>query len=149
MDHVGLLVHPGPAAVLVDSHSPERDDLTVRIRVELRELDQLLLRNTRKLADVFCGVGLQVLLELLEGDGPVRTRLAPHLLPLLEWMIVGKAVADVGWPRRERAVLVNEVPVDPIVLDHVASDKVHDREIRLGREDDFQIRQVAGAVREG
>jgi hypothetical protein len=43
-------------------------------------------------------------------------------------------------------VLVDEVPVDGVLLDHGAGDEVHDREVGLGLEDHLQVGEVAAAI---
>ena len=149
VDHVDLLVHPGTAAVLVESHRPVRHDLPLRIRVELRQRDQLLFGDTRQLADVLRRIGGQVLLELLEGDRPVGAGLVAHRLTLLEGVVGGQAVADIGRPRGKCAVFVYELLVHSPVFDHVARDEVLDCEIGLWLEDHLEVGDVAGAIAVG
>jgi hypothetical protein len=146
VEHVDLLVDPRTSRVLVESHRPEGEHLALGVRVELGELVELLLRDARELAHVLGRVGSQLLLELLEGDGPVGAGLPSHRLSLLAGMVVRQAVTDVDGPRGEDAVLVDEIPVDRVLLDHGASNEVHDREVRLGLEDHLEVGEVAAAV---
>ena len=66
--HVGLLVDPGAADVLVEAHGPERDDLAVRVDVVVGELLELLLEGVERLV----GVALGQLGDEVEGVGLER-----------------------------------------------------------------------------
>ena len=79
VDHVGLLVHPRAARVLVEAHGPERDGLAPRVRVLVGERAELGLVGVERLVAVAAGqlrdevegVGLDRLPEVLERDEPV------------------------------------------------------------------------------
>ncbi len=64
-------------------------------------------------------------------------------------MLGAQTVADVGSAALEVDVLVNEVPVDPVMLDNIAGDVVKDGQIGLGREHDRQVGQIEAAVLKG
>ena len=84
---VVLLVHPGSPRVLVESHSPEGDNLSTLLYVKVCESLELLLELFQRLVGVSLGdprhvvkgVRLQRLLELLKGYYPVLARLLPVL----------------------------------------------------------------------
>ncbi len=79
VDHVGLLVDPGAAGVLVEAHGPERHHLAIRIGVVIGEqlqlglevLDVLVGVALGELGDEVEGVGLEAPFEFVEGDQPV------------------------------------------------------------------------------
>ena len=68
---------------------------------------------------------------------------------LLQWVLGAQTVADVGIATLEVDVLIDEVPVDLVMLDGVAGDVVKDGKVGLGREHDRQIGQIEAAVLKG
>src|SRR5690554_5073960 len=67
----------------------------------------------------------------------------------LQTVLGTQAVADIDIALHETHMLVDEIPVHPVILDNVALDIVEDRQVRLGGEDDWLIGKLEGAMFKG
>ena len=149
MNHVGLGIDPCPTGVLVESHGPETDDLAVRVGVEFGEFFQLLDRDPGEFRDILEAVGFEVFAESFKVDDLASACLLPVFCRFFQGMACTQPVADVGRSVLENRVLVDEIPVDFVVVHQVFCDCIPDCQVGLRLEDQFVISQVRTTVRPG
>ncbi len=138
-------VDPDTTRVLVEAHGPVRNDLFVRIGIQLGQALQLFCRNLGKLGHILERVGLKLFLVLVEID-LAQLALVRVLRRFLAWIFRTQTIADVGRGLSEVDVLVDELPVHRILLHDVVGDVVEDRQIGLRLEDHAVVGQLKAAM---
>ena len=113
--------------MLVHSHAPERGDFQAGVSVQGRHVFDIFCRNTGNFFYFFGCVIFKKEFEIFKTD--------PFGFILKGEMIFG-SIADIGLSFMERDMLIDKVPVNPVVFDDFVTDGVGNSEISLGSEED-------------